>query len=120
MALMNSSECNCKARSDTAICPTCDAAAPPATQQPSDAVYAAPVSQSPPIARNRAIYILLALFLGIFGVHNFYAGYHGRAICQLLITLLLGWLLIGVLFTGLWALVEMITVETDASGVQMV
>jgi len=28
--------------------------------------------------------------------------------------------LIGVLFTGLWALVEMITVETDASGVQMV
>ncbi|MDT9580988.1 TM2 domain-containing protein [Stenotrophomonas indicatrix] len=94
--------------------------APSATQQPIDAVYAAPVSQYAPIARNRAIYILLALFLGIFGVHNFYAGYHGRAICQLLITLLLGWLLIGVLFTGLWALVEMITVETDASGVQMV
>ncbi|OUL17028.1 hypothetical protein B0X78_02450 [bacterium AM6] len=67
---MNSSECNCKARRDTAICTTRDAAAPPATQQPIDAVYAAPVSQSAPIARNRAIYILLALFLGIFGVHN--------------------------------------------------
>ncbi len=120
MALMNSSECNCKARSDRALCPICDVPAPPETQQPIDAVYTAPVSQSLPIAKNRAIYILLALFLGIFGVHNFYAGYHGRAVCQLLITLLLGWLLIGVMITGLWALVEMITVETDASGVQMV
>jgi hypothetical protein len=32
----------------------------------------------------------------------------------------LGWLLIGVMINGLWALMEMITVETDASGVQMV
>lgn len=118
--MMNSSECSCKARSDTTTCPLCDAGTPPAIQRPIDAIYAAPVSQSLPIARNRAIYILLALFLGIFGAHNFYAGYHGRAICQLLITLLLGWLLIGVMITGLWALVEMITVETDASGVQMV
>lgn len=120
MALMKSSECNCKARSDMTNCPLCDATAPPAIPRPIDAVYAAPVSQALPIARNRAIYILLALFLGIFGIHNFYAGYHGRAICQLLITLLLGWLLIGVMITGLWALVEMITVETDASGMQMV
>lgn len=120
MALMNRSECNCKSRSDTTNCPLCDATAPPTIQRPSDAVYAAPVSQALPIAKNRAIYILVALFLGIFGAHNFYAGYHGRAICQLLITLLLGCLLIGVMITGLWALVEMITVETDASGVQMV
>jgi len=120
VAMIKNTECNCKAYSDTTACPLCDATAPPAIPRPIDAVYAAPASQSLPIARNRAIYILLALFLGIFGAHNFYAGYQGRAICQLLITLLLGWLLIGVMITGLWALVEMITVETDASGVQMV
>ncbi|WP_275426998.1 hypothetical protein [Stenotrophomonas maltophilia] len=39
---------------------------------------------------------------------------------QLVITLLLGWLFIGLLITGLWALIEIITVDTDAAGVRMV
>ena len=31
---------------------------------------------------------ILGIFLGCFGVHNFYLGYNGKAIAQLLITLL--------------------------------
>ena len=30
---------------------------------------------------------LLAFFLGFFGIHNFYLGYKGKAIAQLLITI---------------------------------
>lgn len=39
-------------------------------------------------------YLLFGLFLGPLGIHNFYAGCVGRAILQLLITLLIGWLII--------------------------
>jgi len=83
-------------------------------------VYAAPYAQPQPVARARVAYVLLGLFLGGLGIHNFYAGYHGRAVAQLVITLLLGWLFIGLLITGLWALIEIITVDTDAAGVRMV
>ena len=31
---------------------------------------------------------LFGIFLGAFGVHNFYLGYNGKAIAQLLITIL--------------------------------
>jgi TM2 domain-containing membrane protein YozV len=38
--------------------------------------------------KNKWIYVLLGIFFGIFGVHNFYAGYIGRGITKLLITIL--------------------------------
>ena len=40
--------------------------------------------------KSRLIYILLALFLGGFGVHNFYAGYTGKGVAQLLLTIPFG------------------------------
>jgi TM2 domain-containing membrane protein YozV len=91
-----------------------------------------PVAQMPPQAgswvttagntsssssTSRVVYILLAVFLGTLGVHNFVAGYTGRGIAQLLITFLLGWLYgLGVLVTAIWALVEAIAVTKDAQG----
>ncbi len=47
---------------------------------------------------------LLAIFLGSFGVHNFYLGYTGKAVAQLLITLLTCF--VGSMVTSIWALVE--------------
>src|SRR5262249_39341966 len=41
--------------------------------------------QMPLSSRSRAGYVLLGLFLGCLGVHNFYAGYSGRGAAQLLI-----------------------------------
>ena len=69
--------------------------------------------------KSRGVYIVLGLFFGCLGVHNFYAGYGGRGAVQLLITLFLGWIGIGFLITGLWALIEIITVNTDAQGLRM-
>lgn len=46
----------------------------------------------------------MGIFLGSLGVHNFYLGYTGKAIAQLLITLLtLG---IGSVVSGIWGLIE--------------
>ena len=63
---------------------------------------------------DKTVYIVLALLLGIFGVHNFYAGYPGRGIAQLLLTIFSCFMLSWVTF--IWALVEGLTTECDAQG----
>lgn len=68
--------------------------------------------------KNRVVYILLALFLGCFGIHNFYAGYIGRGLAQLLITVLLFWLIVPLLVVWIWVIVEMIVIDKDAKGVK--
>ena len=70
------------------------------------------------VPKSRLVYILLALFLGALGIHNFYAGFGGRGAVQLLITLLLGWCGIGFIIVGIWVLIEIFVVNTDARGVR--
>ena len=68
--------------------------------------------------KNRVGFILLGIFLGPFGAHNFYAGYTGRAIAQLCITL--GTLFMGAIISWIWALIEICTVDRDSHNVYMV
>ena len=69
-------------------------------------------------SRERIIYILLGLFLGSLGIHNFYAGRTGEGVAQLLITLFLGWLYgIGFLIVFIWVISEICTVTVDGAGV---
>ena len=65
---------------------------------------------------------LLGIFLGSVGVHNFYLGYTGKAVAQLLISILsCGTLAFA---SGIWGLVEGImvltgSIKTDAKGVAL-
>lgn len=66
---------------------------------------------------------LLGIFLGCFGVHNFYLGYTGKAVAQLLITLLSCFVLSFI--SGVWGLIEGIliltgSISTDANGNKLV
>ena len=71
-------------------------------------------------AKSRVAFVLLGLFLGCLGIHNFYAGYSGKGIAQLLITIFLGWVFgLGIIITGIWALIEIIVVNTDAQGLRL-
>lgn len=70
--------------------------------------------------KSRVIFILLGLFLGCLGVHNFYAGYNGKGIAQLLITLIIGWLVFPWVIVAIWALIEIIAVDVDANNVKMI
>jgi len=70
-------------------------------------------------AKSRGKFIALGIMLGGFGIHNFYAGYRGRGIAQLVISLALGWVIVGMLITGIWALVDVCTVTKDAAGIPM-
>jgi hypothetical protein len=60
--------------------------------------------------------LLLAWFLGVFGAHRFYVGKTGSAIVMLILSITI----VGVIVTGIWTLVDMITIIcgkfTDAQG----
>ncbi len=69
---------------------------------------------------------LLGIFLGSLGVHNFYLGYTGKAIGQLLLTLI-GWVACGLgpIAAWIWGLIEGIMILTgsinkDAEGNDLV
>lgn len=62
---------------------------------------------------------LLGIFLGAFGVHNFYLGNTGKAVAQLLISVLSCGMLSAV--SGIWGIVEGVmiltgSIDTDANG----
>lgn len=66
---------------------------------------------------------LLGIFLGCFGVHNFYLGYTGKAVAQLLITVLSCFVLSFA--SAIWGLIEGIliltgTINVDAEGNRLV
>lgn len=65
-------------------------------------------------SKNRMTFIVLGVLLGPIGAHNFYAGYHGKGIAQLLITLLT----VGFAspMTWVWAVIEVLTVDHDSVG----
>ena len=58
---------------------------------------------------------LLGIFLGCFGVHNFYLGFTGKAVAQLLITVLS----CGILSfaSAIWGLIEGILILTGSINV---
>ena len=70
-------------------------------------------------SKSRTAYVLLGLFLGGLGIHNFYAGYTGRGVAQLLITLFVGWwMCFPWIAVMVWVLVEVCSVTHDAQGNQ--
>lgn len=69
--------------------------------------------------KSKIVAGLLGIFLGSFGVHNFYLGYTGKAVAQLLITLLTCGF--GAFISSIWGLIEGImiltgSITTDGKG----
>jgi TM2 domain-containing membrane protein YozV len=72
--------------------------------------------------KSKIVAGLLGIFLGSLGIHNFYLGYKGKAIAQLLLSVLS----FGVLaiVSGIWGLIEGImilcgSIRSDANGVPL-
>lgn len=83
-------------------------------------------SAGTPVGKSKIAAGVLGILLGGLGIHNFYLGFNGKAIAQLLITLLsfgfLSWV------SAVWGLVEGILIliskpgenwHKDASGVEL-
>ena len=67
--------------------------------------------------RSKLIAFLLCLFLGYWGIHNFYLGYKGKAITQLILgtvgAIFFG---LGLAVTAIWAFVELIIMAVNENA----
>ncbi len=77
---------------------------------------------NPTMQKSKIAAGLLGIFLGALGVHNFYLGYTGKAVAQLLISLLSCGILSFV--SAIWGLIEGIlilagNIDRDAMGVSL-
>lgn len=82
----------------------------------------APAAVPNPNAKSKLVAGLLGIFLGCFGVHNFYLGFTGKAVAQVLISVLSCFMLTPI--TGIWGLIEGIlilcgNINQDAKGVPL-
>ncbi|MGN1227158.1 MAG: NINE protein [Christensenellales bacterium] len=75
--------------------------------------YAEPIYEN---QKSQVIATILSLFLGIFGIHNFYLGKVGKGILQLILTITV----FGAVITTIWAFVEFLKIidsrGTDKQG----
>ena len=64
--------------------------------------------------KSKVAFVLLGIFLGSLGIHNFYIGRTKQGVIQLLITILsAGGLSI---VSWIWAIIDICTINADASG----
>ena len=80
------------------------------------------IANTDPNAKSKLVAGLLGIFLGTFGIHNFYLGYTSRATTQLLLTVLSCGIL--AIISEVWGLIEGIqiltgTISVDANGVPL-
>jgi TM2 domain-containing membrane protein YozV len=65
--------------------------------------------------KSRVTFVLLGVFFGALGVHNFYAGYVRKAVAQLCLTLFT--FFYGSFISWIWAVIEVCIVKQDNEGV---
>jgi len=66
------------------------------------------------MSKSKVAFVLLGVFLGSLGIHNFYIGRTKQGVIQLLISLLSAGTLSFV--SWIWAIVDICNINTDASG----
>ncbi|ERJ13183.1 TM2 domain-containing protein [Haloplasma contractile] len=107
---MYCSKCGKEIDNDAVVCVHCGVPTNNAKQVNTD-----------PHAKSKIAAGLLGILIGGLGIHNFYLGYTGKGIAQLLLTVV-GWIIIiGPLVAYVWGLVEGIqiltgSIDRDADG----
>ena len=67
-------------------------------------------------SKSKTVYILLGLFLGGWGIHNFYAGYRQRAVTSLLCSLIPPCCCLLGIFSLIGTIQDLIKTQCDAAG----
>lgn len=86
----------------------------PPTSPPPPPPPASPVAHDPS-AKSKTAAGVLGILLGALGIHNFYLGYTGRGLAQLLLTVLTLGYLAGI--SWIWGLIEGIMILTGSIAV---
>lgn len=106
-------KCGCAKGTGISYCPNCGQPTNPGAAVCTSCGAALTVAPAAD-AKSKLVAGLLGIFLGGLGVHNFYLGYTGKGVAQLLLSLCFG---IG----AIWGLVEGIMIlcgkiNVDANG----
>lgn len=95
--------------------PMMTATPPQQYAQPAPQYQQTPFSQPMDAPRSKLVAALLAIFLGIFGIHNFYLGHVARGIIQLVLTLVSPFFFCLVLpVVWVWSFIEFILILTGS------
>lgn len=110
--------CGCAKGTGLSYCHNCGQPLTPGAAICTNCGYAATPAANPN-AKSKLAAGLLGIFLGGIGVHNFYLGFTGKAVAQLLISVLSCGALSVV--SGIWGLIEGImilagNINKDAKG----
>lgn len=110
--------CGCAKNVGSNFCGNCGKPVTPGSAVCMSCGYALTPAVNPD-SKSKMAAGLLGIFLGSFGVHNFYLGNTGKAVAQLLITVLSCFTLS--MISGIWGLVEGIliltgSINTDGKG----
>ena len=98
--------CGVEVQSNQVVCVKCGTAL---------SAQEASLSHQGGTAKDKTTFLVLGILLGALGIHNFYAGYTVKGVIQLCLSIVSCGILAPV--SSVWAIVEALTVETDASGV---
>jgi TM2 domain-containing membrane protein YozV len=79
-------KCGCAKGVGTSFCPNCGNAIQPGASFCPSCGYAIPVKPAVG-AKSKLTAGLLGIFLGGFGIHNFYLGFTGKAVAQIVVSL---------------------------------
>lgn len=74
--------------------------------------------------KSKLVAGLLGIFLGALGVHNFYLGYTGKGIAQVLLSTIGACIIVGPAISGIWGFVEGIliltgSIDKDVNGIPL-
>lgn len=93
--------CGKEIADDAAFCPSCGQAVKESVAPTPAPAPTAPAAVSD---KSRLVAAILAWFLGVFGVHNFYVERKGNAVAQLILTITV----IGAVVSAIWAFVDFV------------
>lgn len=116
-------QCGCAKGTGTSFCPNCGNATAPGAAVCLNCGVALAGAGGQMGAKSKMAAGLLGIFLGAFGVHNFYLGYTTKGIIQLVVSIVGGIFTCGIATVGIeiWGLVEGIMIlsgkiNVDAQG----
>lgn len=126
-AIMNPGEPNCMncgapVNMGRSFCPVCGARTPENAMGCLNCGTPFTTMVDPSMQKSKIAAGILGIFLGSLGIHNFYLGYTGKGIAQLLLTVLSCGALS--MISGIWGFIEGIMLLTgsskfDANGIPL-